>query len=194
MKTIVQHSIKKFAVLAIALFTFSCGTGSDQKSTNSTEPSGESMVSGGQAMVQDDESQPNVVKVAVGSKDHSTLVKAVQTADLVNALSNNGPFTVFAPTNMAFDALPAGTVEGLLKPEKRDALTDILQYHVYVGVLTKDLFKDGQSLGMVNGSNAIIHVKDGKYYINDAEISASVMASNGVVHVIDKVLLPPATN
>ena len=140
--------------------------------------------------VSDDVSQQNVVKVAVGSKDHTTLVKAVQAADLVNALSNNGPFTVFAPTNAAFDALPAGTVEDLLKPEKKDALTDILQYHVFVGVLNLENLQDGQTVGMVNGSNATIHVKDGEYMINDANIIASVPASNGIVHVIDKVIMP----
>jgi uncharacterized surface protein with fasciclin (FAS1) repeats len=146
----------------------------------------------GQMNVQDDESNPNVVKVAVNSKDHTTLVTAVKAADLVNALSNNGPFTVFAPTNAAFDALPAGTVEGLLKPEKKETLADILQYHVYVGVLKTENLQDGQVLGMVNGGNATIHVKDGKYMINDATILASVPASNGIVHVIDKVILPSA--
>jgi uncharacterized surface protein with fasciclin (FAS1) repeats len=148
--------------------------------------------SAGQAGVNDAESSPNVVKIAMGSKDHTTLVAAVQAADLVNALSNNGPFTVFAPTNDAFNALPAGTVEGLLKPEKKDALADILQYHVYVGVLNLENLSDGQVLGMVNGGNVTVHVKDGKYMINDAHITGTVMASNGVVHVIDKVILPPS--
>ena len=131
-----------------------------------------------------------MVKIAIGSKDHTTLVTAVQAADLVNALSNNGPFTVFAPTNEAFNALPAGTVEGLLKPEKKADLTTILQYHVYVGNLTLERFEDGQILGMVDGGNVTIHVKDGKFMVNDANIIASVPASNGIVHVIDKVLLP----
>jgi uncharacterized surface protein with fasciclin (FAS1) repeats len=147
---------------------------------------------GGQAAVSDEESAPNVVKVAVGSKDHTILVTAVQAADLVNALSNNGPFTVFAPTNDAFSALPPGTVDGLLKPEKKDALADILQYHVYVGVLNLENLQDGQVLGMVNGGNATVHVSDGKYMINDAHIVASVHASNGIVHVIDKVIQAPS--
>ena len=103
-----------------------------------------------------------------------------------------GPFTVFAPTNAAFDALPAGTVDGLLKPEKKEALADILQYHVYVGVLNTDLLQDGQVFEMVSGGKATIHVKDGKYMINDANIVASVSASNGIVHVIDKVIFAPA--
>jgi len=139
----------------------------------------------------DSTSQPNVVQVAVGSADHSTLVKAVKAADLVTSLSNAGPFTVFAPTNAAFDKLPAGTVEDLLKPEKKDALIDILQHHVYVGVLKAEQLQDGQSLGMVDGKNITIKIVNGKPLINGkANIIASVPASNGIVHVIDEVLTP----
>lgn len=150
----------------------------------------ETATSAGQSAVQDDVSEKDVVKVAIASPDHTTLVKAVQAADLVNALSNAGPFTVFAPTNAAFNQLPAGTVEGLLKPDKKNDLTDILQYHVTLSALDASSFKDGQSLGMVNGGTAKIAVKDGKVWINDAQIVASVKASNGMVHVIDKVILP----
>jgi len=139
----------------------------------------------------DSTSQPNVVQVAIGSADHSTLVKAVKAADLVTSLSNAGPFTVFAPTNAAFDKLPAGTVEDLLKPEKKDALIDILQHHVYVGVLKAEQLQDGQSLGMVDGKNITIKIVNGKPLINGkANIVASVPASNGIVHVIDEVLTP----
>lgn len=176
---------------AITLFMVSsCNQAPKENEPPVAGTAGEPQPSGGQATVNDEESSPNVVKVAVGSKDHTTLVTAVQAADLVNALSNNGPFTVFAPTNAAFDALPPGTVEGLLKPEKKEALADILQYHVYVGVLNLENLQDGQVLGMVNGSNATVHVSNGKYMINDAHIVASVPASNGIVHVIDKVILP----
>lgn len=146
----------------------------------------------GQSGVKDDVSTPNVVQVAVGSKDHTTLVTAVKAAALVDVLSNAGPFTVFAPTNAAFDKLPAGTVEGLLKPDQKDALSNILEYHVYVGVIKTDAMRDGQVLGQVNGKNITINVKDGKYMINGkATILASVPASNGIIHVIDEVLLPP---
>ena len=148
---------------------------------------------GGQASVQDDVSQKDVVKVAAGSKDHTTLVAAVKQADLVNTLSNAGPFTVFAPTNAAFDKLPAGTVDGLMKPEKKQALQDILQYHVSTSALTVDLLKNMQSLGMVNGGRITITEKDGKIMLNNsATIVASVKASNGMVHIIDQVLLPPS--
>jgi len=147
---------------------------------------------GGQSTVIDSVSAPDVVKIALSSKDHTTLVKALQAGELVDALSNNGPFTVFAPTNEAFNQLPAGTLDDLLKPEKKADLQNILQYHVFVGVLSTDMMKDGQVLNMVNGVNATLHVKDGKVMINDANVVASIRASNGIVHVIDKVLLPPA--
>ena len=127
----------------------------------------------------------------MNSKDHSTLVQAVVAGELVDALSNNGPFTVFAPTNEAFAALPAGTVDNLLKTENKAALQNILQYHVWIGVLNEDMMKDGETINMVNMDNATLHVKDGKYMINDANIVGRVKASNGVVYVIDKVLLPP---
>ena len=149
---------------------------------------------GGQSTVQDDQSQKNVVQVAVGSKDHTTLVTAIKAAELVDVLSNAGPFTVFAPTNDAFNKLPAGTVDGLLKPEKKEALADILQYHVFVGVLKLDNLSDGQVFNMVNSGNVTIGVKDGKYTVNGANIIATVPSSNGIIYVVDQVLLPPAGN
>lgn len=146
----------------------------------------------GQSGVQDDASQKNVVQIAVGSKDHTTLVTAVKAAELVDALSNAGPFTVFAPTNAAFAKLPAGTVEGLLKPEKKNDLIDILQYHVSVGVYKAESLQDGQVLGQVNGGNVTVSKKDGKIMLNGtATVVASIPAANGIVHVIDGVLLPP---
>jgi len=149
-------------------------------------------VGGGQAFVKDDVSQPDIVKVAVGSKDHTTLVAALQGADLVNSLANAGPFTVFAPTNSAFDKLPAGTVEGLLKPENKSQLTDILQHHVTTSALDLDSFDDGQSLGMVDGGRETITLKDGATFIGGAKVIASVRASNGWVHIIDAVLVSAA--
>lgn len=147
---------------------------------------------GGQALVKDDVSQPDIVKVAVGSKDHTTLVAALQAADLVNSLANAGPFTVFAPTNAAFDKLPAGTVEGLLKPEKKSQLGDILQHHVTTSALDLASFNDGQSLGMVDGGRETITMKDGATFIGGAKVIGSVRASNGWVHIIDAVLVPVA--
>lgn len=145
----------------------------------------------GQSGVKDDVSNPNVVQVAVGSADHTTLVAAVKAAGLVDALSNAGPFTVFAPTNAAFDKLPAGTVEGLLQPDKKEALKNILEYHTYVGSLKIEYMQDGQSFEQVNGGKITISKKDGKTMVNGkATVLASIPTSNGIIHVIDEVLLP----
>lgn len=147
-----------------------------------------------QSQIKGDVGKQNVVQVASGSKEHSTLVTAVKTAELVDDLSNPGPFTVFAPTNAAFDKLPAGTVENLLKPENKAQLQNILEYHVYVGVLRPNMFSDGQDLGESNGDHVVVSVKDGKISVNGANIVASIPAANGIVHVIDSVLLPPEKN
>ncbi len=139
----------------------------------------------------EENSEPNVVKVAVGSADHTTLVAALKAANLVDAMANVGPFTVFAPVNAAFDALPAGTVEGLLKPEAKADLTNILKYHVTTSSLTEMMLSDGMTLGMANGGKTTIKKgADGKMMINDANVLGAVKASNGMVYVIDKVLLP----
>jgi uncharacterized surface protein with fasciclin (FAS1) repeats len=144
----------------------------------------------GQSGVVDATSSPNIVQVASGSKDHTTLVAAVQAASLVDVLSNAGPFTVFAPTNAAFDKLPAGTVDDLLKPENKEKLTDILSYHTYVGVLKTDYMQDGQEFEEVNGKKIKITKKDGKVLVNGSEIITTLTTSNGVIHVINDVLQP----
>ena len=134
-----------------------------------------------------------VVEIAAGNKDFSTLVAAVKAADLVETLSGKGPFTVFAPTNEAFAKLPKGTVEELLKPENKAKLTSILTYHVVAGkVLAADAIKlDGKNAKTVNGQEIAIKVKEGKVMINDATVTAAdIVGSNGVIHVIDTVLLP----
>lgn len=146
---------------------------------------------GNQSNVGDTVSKANIVATAVGSKDHTTLVAALKAADLVDVMANPGPFTVFAPTNAAFDALPKGTVDTLLKPENKDKLRDILQYHVFVGALQAKWLKDGQTLNQVNGSDAKIKVEGKTRSINGATIVASIKTTNGMIHVIDKVLLPP---
>ena len=145
---------------------------------------------GGQASVVDDESQKDVVKVAVASKDHTTLVAAVQAADLANSLSNAGPFTVFAPTDAAFDKLPKGTVDELLEPGNVEKLRGILQHHVTVPAFLESDLTDGLELAMADGGKATIRVKDGATYLNDAKIVGSVRASNGIVYVIDAVVTP----
>ncbi len=176
-------------VVAIGAMLASCNS-SEQPTTEAQNEVTETEALGGQSAVQDDESQKNVVQVAASSPDHTTLVAAVKAAGLVDVLTNAGPFTVFAPTNAAFDQLPAGTVEGLLESEKRSDLRNILQYHVYVGVLNIDSFEDGQSLGQVNGGRVTMGVQGDKVTVNGANIVASIPTSNGVIHVVDKVLLP----
>lgn len=137
------------------------------------------------------DAEKTVVDVAVGSPDHTTLVAALKAAGLVESLaSQGGVYTVFAPTNAAFDKLPKGTVEGLLKPDKIPDLKKILQHHAAVPTLLLKDLRDGESLGMADGTKVTFHVKDGKVMVNDANILASVRASNGIVHVIDGVLLP----
>lgn len=134
----------------------------------------------------------NIVSIASGSADHSTLVAALQAADYVTSVAASGPLTVFAPTNAAFEALPAGTVDSLLEPSNVDKLRNVLKYHVTTSALAASSFKDGQTLGMANGAKATLHVNGDKVSINGAVIVASIPASNGIVHVIDAVLLPPA--
>ncbi len=133
----------------------------------------------------------NIVSIAIGSEDHSTLVAALQAADYVTSVAASGPLTVFAPTNAAFEALPAGTVEGLLEPANADQLREVLKYHVTTSALGADTLRDGQSLGMANGAKAIIRREGETLKINDATVLASIRASNGIVHVVDGVLLPP---
>ena len=145
----------------------------------------------GQAFIEDDESTPTVLHIAIGSEDHSTLVAAVQAAQLENALVNAGPLMVFAPTNAAFDALPEGTVDNLLKPENKDALANILKYHVTPGRYDKEFLKKFKKLGQANNQDVMVEVKGDDVYVGGAKIIGSVTAGNGIVHVVDKVILPP---
>lgn len=177
-------------LLMLATLLIGCQS-SGQNQDTTQDATGDATALSGQSGVQDDVSQNDIVKVAVGSKDHTTLVAAVQAANYVDVLANAGPFTVFAPTNAAFEKLPEGTVEGLLKPEAIDDLANILEYHVYVGVIKTENMKDGQKLNQVNLKDVDITIKDGEYYVNGTKILATVPASNGVVYVIDDVLLPP---
>ena len=145
----------------------------------------------------------NIVETAVGSEAHTTLVAAVKAADLVGVLSSEGPFTVFAPTNDAFAKLPEGTVESLLKPENIKALQGILTYHVVAGKFNASdvigLVKKNNgkaTIPTVNGGDLTAMLKDGSVYITDANgnsakvIAADLDNTNGVIHVIDSVVLP----
>jgi len=135
----------------------------------------------------------NIVALAANTDFLSTLVAAVTAGDLVDVLGSDGPFTVFAPTNDAFAALPAGTLESLLKPENKDQLVAILTYHVVPGKVMSTDLSDGMKAGTANGAEVTINIKDGKVMVNGANVTAAdIAATNGVVHVIDAVILPPA--
>ena len=135
----------------------------------------------------------DIVDLAISQENLSTLVAAVKAGGLVETLKGKGPFTVFAPTNEAFAALPAGTLESLLKPENKDQLVQILTYHVVSGKVMSTDLKDGMTAKTVQGSEVKIGISKDGVKVNDAKvIKADVNASNGVVHVIDKVILPPS--
>jgi uncharacterized surface protein with fasciclin (FAS1) repeats len=175
---------------AIALFSIGCGGGAGETTkTDSTA------VKEDTAVAEKKEEKPEaktIVALAQGTENLSTLVKALQAAGLVEALSAEGPFTVFAPTNEAFAALGT-TLDDLLKPENKEKLAGILKYHVVSGkVMAADL-KDGQKAATLNGAEVTISTKDG-VKLNDGKATvttADVAASNGVVHIINAVILPP---
>lgn len=135
--------------------------------------------------------KPTIVEIAAGNDDFSTLVAAVKAADLAEVLQGEGPYTVFAPTNEAFAALPDGTVDMLLKPENKDKLVEVLTYHVVAGeVYAKDVVTL-DSATTVQGGDVKITTQDGKVMVDNAHVvSSDIAASNGVIHVIDAVILP----
>ena len=170
----------------------------DAMASNAAAPAGNPMV-GGAAMSPD----KDIIDNAVNSKDHTTLVAAVKAAGLVDTLKGPGPFTVFAPTNEAFAALPAGTVDGLLKPEKKADLTKVLTYHVVAGAVDAATLKSQIAAGggkaelkTVQGETLTASAQNGGIALTDSKGNvamvtiADVMQSNGVIHVIDKVLMP----
>jgi uncharacterized surface protein with fasciclin (FAS1) repeats len=149
------------------------------------------------------QAQKTIVDIAVGSKEHTTLVAGLTAADLVTTLQSAGPFTVFAPTNAAFAKLPAGTLETLLKPENKATLAKILTYHVIAGTfdaaaVVKALQANGGSLSLttVSGNKLVASIKQGKVTLTDEKgnsatvVAADLTATNGVIHVIDAVVLP----
>ncbi len=178
------------ALLAVSLVAAACGStpssstdtaGAVSVSSTSSAPAAASM---------------NIVQVAQSNKDFSTLVSAVQAADLVTTLEGTGPFTVFAPTNAAFAALPQATLQTLLQPANKATLAGILTYHVVAGDLKAADVKPG-SVKTVNGASFTVNSTGGKLTITDGKgntaniVTTDIMASNGVIHVIDAVLLPP---
>ncbi|WP_373496191.1 fasciclin domain-containing protein [Aquiflexum sp.] len=180
--------LKSFAIIGSLLLMIGCGSSESQNNSSTALET----THVGQSGVKDDVSNPNIVQVAVGSADHSTLVAALKAADYVDVLTNVGPFTIFfAPTNTAFDALPDGTLTTLTKKENQRQLRDILEFHVLLGVYKVEDFVNGRKLGTAHGASVIIEKSDdGTVLVNGGKIVGSVQASNGIIHVVDKVLLP----
>lgn len=187
--TIIPPPMKTLTpTLFACLLLIACGENAETPKKNAEIPA----PGRGQSAVVDKESQPTVVGIAAGSEDHTTLVAAIQHVKYEDILSNAGPFTVYAPTDAAFNALPEGTLDNLLKPENELTLENILEYHVALGVMQPDKMTNGRKVGMANGDNTQFTVgEDGSVMINDAKVLGTVPASNGLVVVIDKVLLPP---
>lgn len=134
----------------------------------------------------------DIVTTAAGAGNFTTLVAAVEAAGLVETLKGDGPFTVFAPTDAAFAKLPAGTVENLLKPENKQQLVDILTYHVVPAKVKSSKVTAG-AVPTVNGQDALVEIIDGEVFIDGAKVvQTDIMTSNGVIHVIDTIILPKA--
>ena len=168
---------------------FSCDNGKATQATAadaSSEPDPK-----GQSMVSDDVSQKNILQIAMASEAHTTLVAGVKATGLEDVLANNGPLTVFAPTNAAFDKLPPGTLENLLKTENLPTLKTIIIYHAAPGTYKGDLLKDGQKLFVATGDYLTVEREGDEVRVNGSKILATVEASNGVIHVVDDVFLPP---
>jgi uncharacterized surface protein with fasciclin (FAS1) repeats len=176
---------------AVSLLAAACSD-DDSDSTTTTAASETTLADGGA------EETGTIVDVAAGNPDFSTLVAAVQAADLVETLSGDGPFTVFAPTDDAFAALPEGTLDDLLLPENKDTLATILTYHVVAGAVMSSDLSDGQEVETVQGDILTVGVSDSGVTLTDASgntvnvVIADVEASNGVIHAIDGVVLPSA--
>lgn len=196
-----KQVLSLFAVGSLALAFASCG---DDSSTTTTTTTTDTAVTapavapaapveeagvmvGGAKMV----ASKDIVDNAANSADHTTLVAAVKQAGLVETLKGAGPFTVFAPTNAAFDAVGKEKIDNLMKDENKDKLKNVLTYHVVAGKIMAADLKDGDKLKTVQGKELKVSVKDGKVMVGDATVTtADAVSSNGVTHVIDKVLMP----
>lgn len=185
--------MKYLTMLMMALFFLACQPATTDEGGESEEAATEEMETmEAEETAAAEEAQKDIVALAMDTEALSTLVTAVKAGGLVETLQGEGPFTVFAPTNEAFAALPEGTLESLLKPENKDQLVSILTYHVVPGKIMSSDLSDGQTAATVNGKEIEVSIGEG-VQINGANVAmADVEASNGVVHVIDQVILPPS--
>jgi len=178
-----MNNFKVLLAISMVLVLPSCSKKSDIDDV--------SHYSKGQSLVSDDVSQKNILQIAISSPDHSTLVTAVKSAELEDVLANAGPLTVFAPTNAAFDKLPDGVVADLLKPENKNKLANIITYHATPGKYTGNMIKGVMGIGQATGDKVKVEVINGETFVNGGKILGTIDASNGVIHIIDSVLLPP---
>jgi uncharacterized surface protein with fasciclin (FAS1) repeats len=186
-----MKSISTLLVSAVLLFLCSCNSNPEVSSPAGENNDSEANLTPlGQASVVDDESMKNILNIAIGSPDHTTLVAGVQAAGIEHILVNAGPLTVFAPTNEAFDALPPGTLDELLLPENKRKLGDIITFHATPGKLYLKDLKDGMSVYMATNEYVKVEVREDGTYVHGSKILGTIVASNGIVHVVDKVMLP----
>ena len=175
------------AALALAAGLALAGCSSSADSTSATSAAASPTMASSEAAA----TPGDIIDIASTTKGFSTLAAAVTAAGLVDTLKGTGPFTVFAPTDAAFAALPAGVLDALLKPENKDALVKILTYHVVAGAVMSGDFTDGQ-VATLEGQKVILSTNNGNYYVEAGTVvQADVVGSNGVIHAIDVVLLPP---
>ena len=182
-----MKSVKSTMVFGLILMVFFACSSNNDASMAKTEST--FAKDHNQAGVKDDVSDPNILQIALGSPDHTTLVAGVVAAQLENVLVGAGPLTVFAPTNAAFDKLPAGTLEMLLKPENKSRLATIITSHASPGTFMGEGLKDGDQLYMATGQYVDVKVTEEGTFVNGSKILGTIDAVNGVVHVIDDVFL-----
>ena len=188
------HPFTKLLLALIVFATIGCNQNIERHTAPIAEPDAATSHPKGQASVEDNVSEANILQVAIGSEAHSTLVAAVQAAEIEHVLVNAGPLTVFAPTNDAFAALPEGTVDNLLKPENKDQLAKILTGHAAPGsydieALKKEARK-GRKIYTAAGQYLEVTVEGDDVFIAGAKILGTIQTSNGVINVIDKIILP----
>lgn len=193
-----MKNLKKLFIVPLVIL-IACGGSNSQSyddsaetETATTEESADTAENYSEDTSSEEATASDIVSLAMETDALSTLVTAVKAAGLVETLQGDGPFTVFAPTNDAFAALPEGTLEDLLKPENKDKLTAILTYHVVAGKVMSSDLKEGMKATTVNGAEITISLKGGAKVNKANVVNADVEASNGVVHVIDAVIMPPS--
>ena len=187
--------MKKIIIFfSILLIIYACNSEGQSETQNSSSDNFESNTPLGQASVVDDVSAKNILQVAISSKDHTTLVAAVQAAEIEHVLVNAGPLTVFAPNNAAFEALPDGTVETLLKPENKSKLALILTNHAAPGSFNieglKKEARKGRKIYTAAGDYLKVVVEGDNITVGGAKILGTIQTSNGIINVVDKIILP----